>query len=147
MSNLKIWQTLAQKETSIIDSLNKARDSYDYEIKKLNSRIASIDKFIKEYISGIKNIDEETSFLLYKNRVDMINKLTIAKKKNLSKVKSDHQIKIDNISKIIGRQKIELYKYEKLQENFIKVQSAKLEKGLNNEFEEIALRGYMRDNF
>ena len=32
MSNLKIWQTLAQKETSIIESLKLARDSYDSEI-------------------------------------------------------------------------------------------------------------------
>lgn len=82
MSNLKIWQTLAQKETSIIESLKLARDSYDSEIKNLNSRIENIDKIIKEYIYGIKNIDVEPSFLLYKNRVDMINKLTDAKKKS-----------------------------------------------------------------
>jgi len=146
MSNLKIWQTLAQKETSIIESLKLARDSYDSEIKNLNSRIENIDKIIKEYIYGIKNIDVEPSFLLYKNRVDMINKLTDAKK-GLREVQSNYQNKMNNISKIIGRQKIELYKYEKLHENSLKVQSAEQEKGLNNEFEEIALRGYMIDKF
>jgi len=119
MSNLKIWQTLAQKETSIIESLKLARDSYDSEIKNLNSRIENIDKIIKEYIYGIKNIDVEPSFLLYKNRVDMINKLTDAKK-GLSKVQSNYQNKMNNISKIIGRKKIELYKFEKLHENSLR---------------------------
>jgi len=47
----------------------------------------------------------------------------------------------------LAGKKIELYKYEKLHENSLKVQSAEQEKGLNNEFEEIALRGYMIDKF
>ena len=49
-----VWKTLVDKENSIIAKLCEKKESLFLEKKRLEARIADIDKYVFEYTSGLQ---------------------------------------------------------------------------------------------
>ena len=145
MPREKIWETLASKESSIVEAFSSVRKNLQSEELKLKTKIEEIETYIQEYISSIKQSKSEENFALLKNKVDMIKNLREAKVE-LEKAKAEHHLKIENMSHIIRRQKIMLHKYEKLHNATVSAQLKSAERRINKEIEEAALSQFIRKN-
>jgi len=112
-----VWKTLVDRENSVIAKLCEKKETLFLEKKRLETRIADIDKYVFEYTSGLQQ-ESNVEYGLKKinDRMNMITQLMSARS-DLENFQVECNQALGAIATRIAAHQAELLKFNKVRDS------------------------------
>jgi flagellar export protein FliJ len=138
-----VWKTLADKETAKLVELHENKESLYAVKKRLEGRIADIDRYIFEYTSGLKEEpDIEYDVKKINGRMNMITQLMNARS-DLEVFNRECNESLGVVtSRLVGHQ-VELLKFNKVRERQQKQYIVSKNRRDDKELDALALHNFI----
>jgi flagellar biosynthesis chaperone FliJ len=140
-----VWKALADKETATLTKLCEKKEALFSEKKRLEARIADIDKYVFEYTSGLQQ-ESNVQYGVQKinDRMNMVTQLMNARNDLEAFKKKCNEALGFLAGKIAGHQ-VELLKFNKVRDNQHKRYISSENRRDDKELDALALNNFIAE--
>jgi len=140
-----VWKALADKETATLAKLCEKKETLFSEKKRLEARIADIDKYVFEYTSGLQQeSDIQYGVQKINDRMNMVTQLMNARN-DLEAFKKECNEALGFVAGKIAGHQAELLKFNKVRDNQHKRYISSENRRDDKELDALALNNFIAE--